>query len=270
MAREGLLDLNRDLAGMKRIVGTAALALIAHQASAADLGNYAPPIVGPSAFNWTGLHVGMSGGFTFNEGDPAYSYINVPPDDAALLPTQAKLDTDGGILGGSVGYDKQFGSAVLGVEADFSWTDIDENAVHGIPGDPSVEFPTLRFETTYQMDWLSTVRGRAGFASDRWLLYGTAGLAFAKVSLDSSVAIGDPVMGVLSGSNEETKTGWTAGGGGALAITDHLAVKAEALYYDLGDMRIQSDNPIDPQHDILVTDQDIRGVIVRGGVDYLF
>ena len=72
------------------------------------------------------------------------------------------------------------------------------------------------------------------------MLYGTAGLAFAEVSLNSSVAVGEPVMGVLAGSKEDTKTGWTAGGGGALAITDHLAVKAEALYYDLGHISIQS------------------------------
>ena len=77
-------------------------------------------------------------------------------------------------------------------------------------------------------------------------------------------------MGVLTGSKEDTKTGWTAGGGGALGITDHLAVKAEALYYDLGQISIQSTSSIDPQHDILVTDQDIRGIIARGGIDYRF
>jgi hypothetical protein len=57
------------------------------------------------------------------------------------------------------------------------------------------------------MDWLSTVRGRAGVAFDRWLLYGTAGLAFAKVSLDSSVTVGNPPMGALTGSEDRTKMG---------------------------------------------------------------
>ena len=254
----------------KRFLSAAAFAFVSNQASAADLGDYSSPAPAASSFGWSGLHVGVSGGFAINEDDPAYSYINVPSSDVALLPTKAHLNADGGIIGGTLGYDKQFGRAVVGIEGDFSWTDINEDAVHNIPGSPDIDFPPIRFETTYQMDWLSTIRGRAGFASDRWMLYGTAGLAFAEVSLDSSVAVGEPVMGVLTGSKEDTKTGWTAGGGGALGITDHLAVKAEALYYDLGQISIQSTSSIDPQHDILVTDQDIRGIIARGGIDYRF
>ena len=254
----------------KRSLCAAALILVSNQATAADFGDYVTPTSVTSGINWSGLHVGVSGGFTFNKDNSAYSYINVQPSDVGRLPTKAHLNVDGGIIGGSLGYDKQFGWTVLGIEGDFSWTDIDQNAIQTVPGSPEIDFPRIRFETSYQMDWLSTIRGRAGLAFDRWMLYGTAGLAFAKVSLNSSVAIGDPVMGVLRGSTEETKTGWTAGGGAALSVTNHIVVKAEALYYDLGDVSIQSTSPIDPDHNTLVTDQDIRGVIARGGVDYQF
>jgi len=194
----------------------------------------------------------------------------VPPSDVSLLPSKANLNADGGIIGATVGYDKQFGQAVIGIEGDFSWTDINQDAVHNVPGSPDIDFPPIGFETTYQMDWLSTIRGRAGFALNRWMLYGTAGFAFAQVSLDSSVAIGNPVMGVFAGSKDETRTGWMEGGGGALAITDHIAVKAEALYYDRGHVSIRSTSPIDPEHNALVTDQDIHGVVARGGIDYRF
>jgi outer membrane immunogenic protein len=214
------------------------------------------------------VYLGVSGGFGFNEDNPSYSFRNIPADVIPLLPTSAKLDSDGGLIGGTLGYNKQFGGIVLGIEGDFSATDFGETAVHIISADPSIGFPQLTFKTDYQMDWLSTVRGRAGVALDRWLLYGTAGLAFAKVSLDSSVTVGNPPMGALTGSEDTTKSGWTAGGGGAVAITPHISLKAEAIYYDLGDVTVRSTHPQQPN--VLITDQEVNVVIARGGIDYKF
>ena len=256
---------------MRPFVGAAALVLISNHAFAADLADYANPYVPPplrEAFSWTGFYIGVSGGFAFNQDDPSYSYRNVPSDVLSRLPTSAKLDADGGLIGGTVGYNKQFGEVVLGIEGDFSGTDFGETAVHNVPGDASIDFPPLKFRTEYQMDWLSTVRGRAGVTFDRWLLYGTAGLAFAKVSLDSSVTVGNPPMGALTGSEDTTKSGWTAGGGGAVAITPHISLKAEALYYDLGNITVRSTHP--QQDVVLSTDQAVNGVIARGGIDYRF
>ena len=157
---------------------------------------------------------------------------------------------------------------MLGIEGDLSATDFGENAIRNVAGDPSIEFPPIKFRTAYEMDWLSTVRGRVGVAFDRWLLYGTAGVAFAKVCLDTSVTVGDPPMGQLIGSEDTTKSGWTAGGGGAVAVTPHISLKAEALYYDLGNVTVRSTNP--QQDVVLFTDQDVNGMIARGGIDYRF
>ena len=252
---------------MRLLVGAAALVLVCNSAFAADLADYSSPPL-QDAYSWSGFHVGVSGGFGFNQDDPEYSFLNVPPDVISLLPRSADLDADGGLVGGTVGFDKQFGQVVVGIEGDLSATDFGENAIHNVAGDPSIDFPPIKFRTDYQMDWLSTVRGRVGVAFDRWLLYGTAGLAFAKLSLDTSVTVGDPPMGQLTGSEETTKSGWTAGGGGAVAITPHISLKAEALYYDLGNVTVRSTNP--QQDVVLFTDQDVNGVIARGGIDYRF
>jgi outer membrane immunogenic protein len=249
------------------LVAALAILLGFDQTFAADLVDY-PALSTPDSFVWTGLHVGISAGGGFNEDDPRYSYLNVPPDVISLLPKSANLNADGGLLGGAAGFDKQFGQVVLGVEGDLSWTDFGENATHIVPGDPGIQFPQLTFKADYEMDWLSTVRGRVGLAFDRWLLYGTAGLALAKVSLASSVTVGNPPLGQLSGSDETTKSGWTAGGGGAVALTSHISLKGEALYYDLGDITVASTNPL--QDVVLFTDQEVKGVIVRGGLDYRF
>jgi outer membrane immunogenic protein len=259
----------RGLSGekdMTRLLICAIAVLLGYdQAFAADLVEYSAPTA-PSAFVWTGFHVGISGGFGSNQDNATYSYVNVPSDVISLLPQSAKLDADGGLVGGSVGFDKQFGQIVLGVEGDLSWTGFDDNAIHLVAGDPSIGFPPLKFETDYDMEWLSTIRGRAGVAFDNWVLYGTAGVAFGRISLDSSVAVSD--FGSLTGSKETTKTGWIAGGGGAVAVTPHISLKAEALYYDLGDITVASTNRI--QDVVLFTDQDVKGVIVRGGLDYRF
>ena len=251
----------------KRFLSAAALVSASTASFAADLVSY-PPVSESSQYSWTGFHLGISGGYGFNADDPSYSYENVPSDVLSLLPNAAHLDADGGLIGGTVGFDKQFGQFVLGIEGDMSATDFGDKAIHNVAGDPNIGFPPLKFRADYEMDWFSTIRGRAGVAFDRWLLYGTAGVAFAKVSLDSSVTVGNPPLGQLTGSEDTTKSGWTAGGGGAVAITPHISLKAEALYYDLGDITARSTNP--QQDLVLFTDQDVNGVIARGGIDYRF
>ena len=100
-----------------------------------------PAISEPSQYSWTGFHLGISGGYGFNADDPSYSYENVPTDVLSLLHNTTHLDADGGLIGGSIGFDKQFGQFVLGIEGDISATDFGENAIHNLAGDPNIGFP---------------------------------------------------------------------------------------------------------------------------------
>ena len=116
------------------------------------------------------------------------------------------------------------------------------------------------------MEWLSTIRGRIGFPFDHVLVYGTGGLALADASMRTSVIIQSE--GSLVGSTDDTKVGWTAGGGAELAVADHLTLKAEALYFDLGDLSLNATNP---QTTISAgVEKKITGVIARGGIGYKF
>ena len=72
-------------------------------------------------------------------------------------------------------------------------------------------------------NWLATVRGRAGWAADRVLFYGTAGGAFASIQTTFN--------GV---QNTRTQDGWTAGAGVEWAFADNWTARAEYLYVDLG------------------------------------
>jgi outer membrane immunogenic protein len=68
------------------------------------------------------------------------------------------------------------------------------------------------------------VRGRAGWAIDRVLLYGTGGAAFAPVQAGFN---GGPFQST-------TQVGWTAGAGLEFAFAPNWTAKAEYLYADLG------------------------------------
>jgi outer membrane immunogenic protein len=93
---------------------------------------------------------------------------------------------DGAVIGGQIGMNWQWNSFVLGVEGDGSWADL---------GDA---------------DSLESIRGRAGFAFDRFLVYGTGGAAF----------------------QDFDDLGWVAGVGAEYAVTDALSVGVEYLHYD--------------------------------------
>ena len=118
------------------------------------------------------------------------------------------------------------------------------------------------------MDWISTVRGRVGLPFDHWLIYGTGGLAVADVSMNSTVTVGNPPLGQLLGSTDKTKAGWTLGGGAEYAICSNITLKAEALWFDLGNISLNAANP--NFNSSLDVDQKVEGVIARVGIGYKF
>lgn len=142
-------------------------------------------------------------------------------------------------FGGYTGYNWQRCGhpLVFGIEADFNYINTSPTAFDIETG------PTALTETTSlesSIDWLGTVRGRAGYVvHDRLLLYATGGLAYANFDhtlSDDCVGCGNSVfnLGPFSQSNSGTKAGWTVGGGAELLHDSHWLLRAEALYVDLG------------------------------------
>jgi outer membrane immunogenic protein len=154
---------------MKRLAIAAAFALAAGgQALAAEMPMpypvpppaYFPPV---PFYNWTGFYIGINGGGAFgtsNWTDP----IDGPTGN---------FNTSGYLIGGTVGANYQIGSWVLGVEGDGDWTNLSGTTFNA---------SCAGFGCTTQSNWLATIRGRAGWAWDRVLFYGTAGGALACAS----------------------------------------------------------------------------------------
>jgi outer membrane immunogenic protein len=127
------------------------------------------------------------------------------------------VDISGFLAGVDLGVNFQTDNLVFGIEGDAAWS--------GIGG--SVPCTNPAFTCTTDVDWLATLRGRAGIAAGEALFYLTAGLAVGQVTSDSA-----PFTPGVTFSN--TQVGWTAGAGAELAVTEDMSLKAEYLYVDLG------------------------------------
>jgi outer membrane immunogenic protein len=194
---------------MKRaFLALISLAALTGMAAAADLPPrpapapyYKAPVMAP-IYNWTGFYIGINGGGGFGR--------------SAWDPTGG-FNTSGGLVGGTIGYNYQAGQAVFGLEGDIDWANINGTSTSGLCSPAG-------FSCTTKNTWLSTVRGRAGFAADRILFYGTAGGAFGEIQ----------ESGAGLTSNNFNRFGWTAGAGLEGALTDNLTARIEYLYVDLG------------------------------------
>ncbi|MFC3694764.1 outer membrane protein [Chenggangzhangella methanolivorans] len=190
--------------------GAAAL-MTAGAAQAADMPSLEPvaPVAVPS-FSWSGAYVGVQGG---------YDWFKADARGGGVSPTTRP---EGFTIGGYAGYNHQFDGSplVLGAEADINYSDArDSRVTSAFTGLPNAR---LREE----MKWTGAVRGRLGYAFDRFLVYGAAGVAFADRELSA--------RGAAGGSDDTVAVGWTIGGGVEAALTDNVTARVEYRYSDYG------------------------------------
>ncbi len=224
----------------------------------------APPAVAP-AFTWTGFYVGVNAGYLGGDGDTNVSGIGTATQFAPAL---GAFDTAGsGFIGGAqVGYNQQFGSFVFGAEADIQYTDVSKSIASASSVNLGIVFPT-NLGLTSELEYLGTVRVRAGYAIDRALLYVTGGLAYGQVKTAVSYQVVGPTPSNWNGSATSMQAGWTVGGGIEYAFTSSITGKVEYLYYDLGDTSVTT-NAIGST--ALAVSSNNRGNIVRAGLNWKF
>lgn len=203
------------------LVSAAALATMTGVALAADLPNekgppaFAPPP--PPAFTWTGLYIGAQVGYEWGN---AGGFLETNPGDAFVNSING-LTPSGVVGGGHIGFNYQVSQFVFGLEGDVEGTSNGASALQTTgPGAGSVFYENNEIQ--------GSVRGRAGWAWDRILIYGTGGVAFASVR-----DISTPVAG-LADSETFGQVGWTAGGGIEYAIDPNWLVRIEYRYTDYG------------------------------------
>jgi outer membrane immunogenic protein len=256
-------------------VSLAALAPMA--ANAADMPQYTPPpvVTAVPSWDWTGFYAGLNAGYGWSSSNSAaVGIVNptgffTPCINAGSCPTSISYDRDGFVGGAQAGYNWQFDQIVVGLEADIDYSDMNGSSrlTTSVPG-----FANSRFTSSSDINWLATLRGRAGLAIDRSLIYATGGLAVGGV--DDSFSWGYPsIPQVFTGSGSDTEWGWTAGAGFEYAINEHFVLGAEVLYFDLGKTTVVG-SPVSPfappGRTGMSVDYDHDGVIARSRASYKF
>jgi outer membrane immunogenic protein len=140
------------------------------------------------------------------------------------------------LAGGQFGYNWRHNSILYGLEADLSGMDLKSNTTGALVGAPGTD------ELAAKIDWYGTVRGRLGWAAGPWLFYGTGGLAYGKVNLNSdfNVAFTDAVPGSLSSQTSPLRAGWVAGAGFEYLLRPNVSLGVGYQYIDLGDVTLSS------------------------------
>ena len=214
------------------------LALAITQAGAADLPrrtDAAPPapIYSPAPiFTWTGFYVGLNTGYGFGKftggGDTLFGKAH------------------GGLVGGTVGYNQQFGSIVLGVEGDWDWS--------GVKGSNTLAGPVFG---SAKLTNLATARIRAGYSIDKALLYVTGGYAGGTIS----GSLNDTTI-PRNFSSSNWNNGYAVGAGVEYAFSKNISVKAEYLYANL------ATKPVFAAPDL--SNAGVHQNLLRAGVNYRF
>ena len=202
-----------------------ALALIAAgwamSARAADLYGSGAPLTATQTLyrpdSWAGPYLGANIGYAWG------SVANNPAKPSGFV---------GGV---QAGYNWQNGQWVFGLEGDIQATGAEET------------FAPWKFSNP----WFGTVRGRAGYALNNVLLFGTGGIAFGELRATT--------FGV---SESHTNAGWTLGAGAEIQMgfAPNWSAKVEYLYVDLANSNFV----------ITGASNGYRFGLIRAGLNYRF
>jgi outer membrane immunogenic protein len=171
---------------------------------------------------WSGVYAGFQAGGVWGDTGWTFPFVesfnSAPGQNFATRPS-------GGLAGGQLGFNRQFGGIVVGGELAIVGTEMREtiNGTGPLAGE--------RFKTS--VSDILTISGRAGVPLGASLLYGKAGYANALVDIGAA----SPITGV-SGNESRRADGWTAGAGWEYRIGRSLVFGLEYDYVDLSAARL--------------------------------
>ncbi|WP_428029132.1 TonB-dependent receptor domain-containing protein [Ancylobacter sp.] len=199
-----------------------------------------PPLRGHErGVDWTGLYAGFhTGGVLAHIGGTTTTISGSPNSIAGT--ESANLDLrDNYLWGAQGGFNYQLTNGfVFGMEVDVSKTYLTGSQKALATEGTLAGTGMLQAETHYDIDLMSSIRGRIGYAFENGLfLYATGGAAFARENTTRDQYISDNAWGSDSfgtstkiASTETIKldrSGWTVGGGAEYAISDRWSIKAD-------------------------------------------
>jgi outer membrane immunogenic protein len=156
--------------GQQFLMAAAGAVALTGSALAADLPRAAPPpayIPPPPLFSWTGIYVGGQIGYAWGAGN--FNDSGFDPITGTFI-SGTLGSTPSGVIGGAhLGYDG---------------TSLSNTAVAVFP----VAFGGSTLTAHSTADVQGSIRGKAGIALDRVLIYGTGGVAFGGFNTDFTLS----------------------------------------------------------------------------------
>jgi outer membrane immunogenic protein len=232
----------------------------------ADLGpaRAAPAPVAPilAAPLWTGFHFGGHVGGA----ESKKKFIdNFPTFDGELDAAPILKGALGGI---QAGFDYQLHGLVIGLEGDFSWGNVRDK-----------KFSCFFFGDqvcSAESEWFASLAGRVGVAFGPALLYVKGGPAWAQDTYtDHATCAGSqPVFraGIFADCGDtyvgqQTRHGWTIGGGVEYRIAPNWSLKAEYNHMDFGKKSVWL---VDQDGDAFTEEVHQRADVFKVGFNYFF
>ncbi|MGP0091608.1 MAG: FecR domain-containing protein [Xanthobacteraceae bacterium] len=209
-------------------------------------GSVSRPMRRLSVWSWTGFYVGADiGSGRMQNADNTFADVNdvafnnCDECTGAFGSQNVSMTGSGFLRGLHAGYNLQIAPTwLVGVEGDFIWSGIktSSNSVLTSPNFP-ITGSNLTFQT--DMDWMASLRARAGFIQDNWLFYATGGVAWADLDFSAGAVCpldpaGNFCFSTIQASSaiSSVRAGYVVGGGIEWqAPTIPLRARAEYLYY---------------------------------------
>ncbi|MFP1632199.1 outer membrane protein [Zhengella sp. ZM62] len=207
-----------------------------------------------ASVSWTGFYGGVHAGYGFGQGDITNSSPPGPPTRTI------GVDMDGFLGGVQIGYNWQASDTmVFGIVGDFSLAGIGGTFVNVPPPGPP-------FTVTSDINWMATLRARAGYlVQPETLLYAHGGLAVADIDATWTRGAAPGGPGPFRGIGSNTEIGWTIGAGVEHMLSDKVSLFAEYAYADFGTARFA--NTTGPA---INYSQDVSIHTIKFGLNYRF
>jgi outer membrane immunogenic protein len=243
---------------------------------------YLPPIL------WSGSYVGGHFGGAWGDTDVTdeYDYVGDPIKNSSL-------GTAGILTGVQIGYNRQSGNFVYGVEADLGYMSLSGSQSTDLPPPDSYKGDDRLGELTgkYSMEGglYGDLTARVGYGTDSVLFYVKGGAAFlnanfkanyvgANCSTVSGYHCGPANPSTFEFEQSDTLLGWTLGFGVEYALNSNWSLKLEYQHFDFGSTSFDHNGEFDFTNSSCCNPSELKGNVefsptvdaVKVGVNYQF
>lgn len=218
-------------------------------------------------YDWSGTYIGVDVGYGWSKAD--FSDTEYNGSGGVFPPVYWDVKSDRIMAAGQLGYNRQYGSTVVGLEGEIGYLNFDGARLQ--PGTDLLGDP-YDASGVFEGGWYLGLGARLGYALDRTLLYLKAGGVYstADMRVVDRCVIAPCGVGTLNATGE-VGWGYQLGAGAEHALDENWIVKAHYTYFDFGSTDINGIGVGGPFQGVPYhLSADLVVQMVRMGINYKF